>query len=90
MLQGRTYFADYMKNHNALIMQDIFDLRTSIMRRNAQLVDWLTDHLGPVKLQMIHKKPCPVPHTSPVTSFGPGLCVRDYGVPVYAGHFFIF
>ena len=55
--QERTYFIDYIKNHNASMMRDISEMRSSIMRRNAHLVDWLVDNVGPLKMQLIHKKP---------------------------------
>jgi len=53
----RTYFIDYIKNHNASMMRDISEMRSSIMRRNAHFVDWLVDNVGPLKMQLIHKKP---------------------------------
>jgi len=57
LLQERTFFVDYIKNHNALMMKDIYELRSSIMRRNAYLVDWLVDNCGASQLQMVHRKP---------------------------------
>ena len=46
-----------MKNHNALMMKERSYLRSSIMRRNAEMVDLLVDHVGPEQMQLIHKKP---------------------------------
>jgi len=53
----RSYCIDYIKNQNALMMKDIFELRSSIIRHNAHLVDWLADNFGAVQMQMVHKKP---------------------------------
>jgi len=53
----RTYCIDHIKNHNALMMKEIFALRSSIMRRNTHLVDWLAEHFGAVEMQMVQKKP---------------------------------
>ena len=61
--QERTYFIDYIKNHNACMMRDISD---AIMRRNAQLVDWLVANVGPLQMQLIHKKPAEVGCTTPI------------------------
>jgi len=64
--QERTYFVDYIKNHNACMMRDISEMRSSIMRRNAQLVDWLVANVGPLQMQLIHKKPAEVGCTTPI------------------------
>ena len=56
-VQERSYCIDYIKNQNALMMKDIFELRSSIIRHNAHLVDWLADNFGAVQMQMVHKKP---------------------------------
>ena len=64
--QERTYFIDYIKNHNACMMRDISEMRSSIMRRNVQLVDWLVDNVGPLQMQLIHKKPTEVGCTTPI------------------------
>ena len=57
---------DYIKNHNALTMKEVSDLRASIMRRNAHLVVWLADHIGTVQMQMMHKKSAAPEARSPV------------------------
>ena len=66
--QERTYCIDHIKNHNALMMKEIFALRSSIMRRNAHLVDWLAEHFGAVEMQMVHKNPGARHRTPPVST----------------------
>ena len=39
------------------MMRDISEMHSSITRRNAHLVDWLVDNVGPLKMQLIYKKP---------------------------------
>ena len=34
------------------MMRDISEMRSSIMRRNAQLVDWLVANVGPLQMQL--------------------------------------
>jgi len=62
----RTYAVDYIKNFNSLMMKEISNLRSSIMRRNAHLVDWLADNFGATQMQLVHKKPCSSADTTPI------------------------
>ena len=78
-VQERTYFIDYMKNHNALMMKEISYLRSSIMRRNAEMVDWLVDHVGPVQMQLIHKKPGSSPSGTLAAAPSMVSCDRAHG-----------
>lgn len=64
-MQERTYFIDHIKAQNALMMKDISDLRTSILRHNARLVDWLAEHVGARQIQLIHKRPRSVDQSLP-------------------------
>jgi len=47
------------------MMRELFNLRSSIMRSNALLVDWLVDQCGPTQVQLMHKKPGPAAHVKP-------------------------
>ena len=60
------------------MMREISELRSSIMRRNAQLVDWLVDHVGAVQMQLIHRKPGIASFSTPgaPSSFSPSLTFR--------------
>jgi hypothetical protein len=48
---------DYIQMHNAQLMQEMAKLRVTIIRKNAQLVDWLAEHVGSDQLQLIHRRP---------------------------------
>jgi hypothetical protein len=39
---------DYIQMHNAQLMQEMAKLRVAIIRKNAQLVDWLAEHVGSI------------------------------------------
>jgi hypothetical protein len=42
---------------NAVYMKEIAALRTSIMRRNAHIFDWLVQQAGTAQVHLFHKKP---------------------------------
>lgn len=50
---------DYLKRHAALNMRDISQMCSSMLKRHAELVDWLAEHVGGPEVQNIHKKPRP-------------------------------
>ncbi|RLM64484.1 hypothetical protein C2845_PM16G06130 [Panicum miliaceum] len=53
----RTYAIDFIKMHNVQMLQDVYNMRSCLMRRYAELVDWLVEHVGATQLQLIHKRP---------------------------------
>ncbi|CAN6305450.1 unnamed protein product [Urochloa humidicola] len=42
--------------HNVKMFKEITLFRSSVMRLNAMLLDWLVSNVDPIRLQMIHKK----------------------------------
>ncbi|CAN6279013.1 unnamed protein product [Urochloa humidicola] len=53
----RTYAMDFVKMHTGQLLQEVTRMRIGILRRSAQLVDWLVEHVGSDHLQLIHKRP---------------------------------
>jgi hypothetical protein len=65
---------DYIQMHNAQFMQEMAKLRIAIIRKNAQLVDWLAEHVGSTQLQLIHRRPTfQTQHGDPNASTESGL-----------------
>jgi len=78
----RTYYIDYIKNHNSLMIREIFDMWSSIMRRNAQLIDWLVDQFGAKELQMMHTKPGSSPSPVAMSNSSTHLDFRGQDTPL--------
>ncbi|CAL5017614.1 unnamed protein product [Urochloa decumbens] len=58
---NKLYAIDYIRMHNAKMFREITSFRSSVMRLNAKLLDWLVSNVDPVHLAMIHKKPLQSP-----------------------------
>lgn len=81
--QTKVYALDFILRHNAQMMQEMTRMRSSIMRRNAQLVDWLVQHVGSHTISRIPTTPClsATPY-SPIPTEGNRNSVNMYVVIV--------
>jgi len=57
--QEKLYAVDFFKMQNALMMREIFQLRSALMKRNAALFDWFVQHIGSSQIALIHKDASP-------------------------------
>ena len=65
------------------MMKEISDMRSSIMRCNAQIVDWLVEYVGPVQMQLVHKKPSTAAYVTPSPHSSIVSCDRAHGTSLF-------
>lgn len=77
---------EFFQVMNALMMKEIFSLRSSIMRRNAQLFDWfIQNHSSPSVINM-NQVSIPVntaPNPRPGTDYPTPTCIMFYRLPFF-------